>query len=161
VTDWDASTWAAIAAGFAAVAAFISAFAAMTQSAVARRDLRVRSFIDAVELMEPSREARKQLRTYMRAHPGATVPTHLEARADEVCRAYDVLGFLDRKRMVDHGLVEEFYAIRLRTLWPLLGPYVALIQTKEAGGETHFWELTQFADRVKDVSHPALRKSPD
>lgn len=132
--------------------------------------IKLQMFYLAVGRMEEIREHRHVLREYVRTfqckHEKVTFPLPDQVRyaADKVCREFDLLGLMDRTGVVDSKLVDLFYAVPFALLYEdVLGQYVADLRKLESRGPTHFWELVQFYERVKNVpnKHPALTRKPD
>jgi hypothetical protein len=75
---------------------------------------------------------------------------------DSVCREFDLLGGLDRTRVVPRRLVDEMYSVPLVLIWPLLEPWIEYLRRDDVRGKTHFWELVEFHRRVQFVegNHP-------
>lgn len=81
----------------------------------------------------------------------------IKKAADDVCRVYDRLALIDRHKLLNNKYVDEFYSVPFVILYErVLDKYVDGLRRGERG-LTHFWELTQFYDRVKSVpaNHPA------
>src|SRR5439155_10364474 len=64
-----------------------------------------------VRRLEATREARALIRDYVKKGEVVIPPPGpvLEA-ADRVCREFDFLGLIDRRGLVNHALVDEFYS---------------------------------------------------
>lgn len=162
----------ALSLGVSALALAVSAWSA----SYTRRDTRRVSYSSVVELLDDVRPARRQLREWIRAtYPTfdaddpATHPTPATIRADlatspdatdavdRICRAFDLVGFLDRRGLIEQYIVDEMYAAALMGLWdPWLAAYVE--QPSQSGrGLEHLWELRQLVARVASVPqrHPA------
>lgn len=81
--------------------------------------------------------------------------------ANQVTRAFDILGILDSSKQISRRFVDQFYAIPAKELWDVCRPFVDA--ERETRGDQHFWEFEQFADRVKNVkgNHPVIRGKKD
>jgi len=136
------------------------------QSDLQKRVTGLQVFQIAIQRMEDTRRDRQRLRDYLASRPrgDAALPDEVRDAADRVCRDFDILALLDRTGFVDQRLVDSFYSVPFVLLYDsLLGPYVADLRKPEKRGPTHFWELVQFYERVKDVpkNHPAVTGEPD
>jgi hypothetical protein len=73
----------------------------------------------------------------------------------EVCRSFDVLGFMDRHRLIDELLVDELYGTSLQSMHaPIFDAYVLQQRMVEP---TRFWELVELDRRINGIRelHPA------
>ncbi len=148
--------------------------AQMTAAKVQADTARVSMMQTVFNLMELSRPSRTALRVYVNERKKRKAPTDeipfdtsimpdIEEHASNVCRAFDLLGFLDRHHYIPQEIVDEFYAPPLVLLWgQVLGTYVdALRKPISEGGRglTHFWELAELYKRVKCVeqNHPGIK----
>ncbi len=124
------------------------------------------SFMHAVKFMEEVRPDRAIIRTYIQRNKtwsDMKKDGKLE-NLDKVCRAFDVLGLLDRHKLVDPDLIDRFYAPPLVQLWDgIMGNYVDELRKPENRGKIHFWELDSFYRRVQNVppKHPGITGRPD
>ena len=106
------------------------------------------------DIREDCHTIRKYINDYKTTEKQWPVPDDILGAADRVSRAFDYLGLLDRRGLVDSKLVDYFYSGTLVELWDgFLKKYV----DEQSRGKTHLWELRQFYDRVKNVpdNHPA------
>jgi len=161
----DASANVLIA--FAGVATTVGASAAIYYSYLTsqmRRLVEVQTLHAVFERMEKDRPARTQVRDYMaqcksEGRPFSPIEDENVKKAiDSVCRNYDLLGFMDRHELLSRHYIDEFYSVPLVFLYDdILGQYVDSLRQERERGATHFWELTQFYQRVKDVppNHPS------
>lgn len=140
------------------------------QTKAQQKIVKLQIFHMVVERMENTRAYRQTLRDYVkkskREHEKALFPLPEEVReaADNVSREFDYLGLLDRTGMVDSRLVDSFYSVPFVFLYKdLLNQYVSELRKPENRGPTHFWELVQFYNRVKNVpnNHPGLSGNLD
>jgi hypothetical protein len=107
-----------------------------------------KSCLEALRLMEEVREDRQFVYTCIqdKIEYRALDPTQ-RARIDRVCRAFDLVGYLDRRGLVMTGLVSEFYADAfIYAFDSLLTHHVAEVRRKR--GQTHMSELTQLRQRL-------------
>jgi hypothetical protein len=119
------------------------------------------AFMHAVNFMEEVRADRAIIRTYIKSSKkwsDMKKDGKLD-NLDKVCRAFDVLGLLDRHKLVNQDLVDRFYAPPLVQLWEgMMGSYVDELRKPENRGKTHYWELDSFYRRVQNVpqKHPGV-----
>ncbi len=117
-----------------------------------------------IRLMDEQKDARALLQEYVRECAGGRrrpLTDEEELAAENVCRAFDILGLFDREAWVSPRLADRFYSTLLLDLW---GPCLeAHVERRRAGGRLHYWELLQLVDRVKHVpaNHPAHRGERD
>jgi hypothetical protein len=83
-----------------------------------------------------------------------------KASIARVCRSFDVLGFMDRHRLIDEMLVDELYGTSLQSMHaPIFDAFVCQQRSEEP---TRFWELVQLdqrIDRIREI-HPAKDDAP-
>ncbi len=102
------------------------------------------------------REARSQGRTWRDLNEAEL------AAVDDLCRSFDLLGVYDRLGIVNSMHVDLMYSVPFVDLYnTFLTDYIAHLQKPEQRGKTHFWELVQFYERVKNVprNHPAKQET--
>jgi len=124
------------------------------------------AFMHAVDFMEEVRADRAIIRTYIKSNK---IWSDMKKDGkidslDKVCRAFDVLGLLDRQKLVNQDLVDRFYAPPLVELWEkMMGSYVDELRKPEHRGKTHYWELDSLYRRVQNVPkyHPGNTGLPD
>ncbi len=124
------------------------------------------SFMLIAKLMEETRSDREIVRwhverkmTWMDMKTDNTLE-----QLDKVCRAFDILGLLDRNNLINQDLVDRFYAPPLVNLWDaIMGSYVDELRKAENRGKTHFWELDQLYHRIQNVPkvHPGITGKAD
>ena len=157
---------------FSAVAATGSCIAAYLNLLVAKQNLRAtkqlkqldvfQKIVDRLENPE-SRAARREARRLRDSGMTAEqVIANENARkcVDQVCRDFDLIGLLDNADVIDRTLVDRFYAVPFIDLYdPFLKKYIDRLRLAEGEnrGRTHFWEVDQLYDRVKNVVHPSKR----
>lgn len=176
-TDWLVPTIALSIAGLAAIATAVYAWLTYyakkngdRQTQIAEGAAKLSNIQTVYTLMEQTREDRHAVRAYIRHCKtegrdidGAALPEDVAKATDAVCRAYDVLGLLDRNDLLNQAFTDEFYSVPLVLMYDeVLGAYVRNLQLPEIRGETHFWELTEFYSRVRCVPqhHPAVTGRP-
>jgi hypothetical protein len=172
-SDWRLPDWiTAVSAAGALVTALVALYAAWKmngiakeQSRSAKQALEVQTFFQVFEFMERVREQRAEIRALSKVtNRDADQQRKLNEAMDQVCRAFDALGLLDRKKLIREDLVDQFYASPLVILWDEhgVGDYVELLRTNGRGA-THFWELVKFYERVKrvPVNHPGRHAEAD
>jgi hypothetical protein len=122
-------------------------------------------FLRLLSTMEASRADRQFVRAYAKEDRKFSSLKQQEiTHVDNVCRAFDILGFFDRRGLVNHHLVDEFYATPFVRLYEAyLKEYVDHIRQDDERGKTHFWELIRFYERVKNVpsNDPGLTGSSE
>ena len=124
-----------------------------------RQQTLLQNFDMMAQQLEDTRTDRAVLRAYVTEGDVRIPPPPgpvLEA-ADRVCRIFDLLGFMDRRHLLNRNLVDEFYSVPFVLLYEqLLGGYAAYLRDESRRGSTHFWELVQFYERVRYVpqNHP-------
>jgi hypothetical protein len=77
-----------------------------------------------------------------------------KASIARVCRSFDVLGFMDRHRLIDEMLVNELYGTSLQSMHaPIFDSFVCQQRTEEP---TRFWELVELDRRIDGIRkiHP-------
>jgi len=120
-------------------------------------------FIQVIDLMERCREDRAYVRLlHKNGKTHADLVDMDLRRVDNVCRVFDILGYYDRHRLIPQHFIDEFYAPTFIEIYEsFLKSYVSSLREVTSRGPTHFWELVQFYERVKDVrkQHPALTNS--
>lgn len=138
------------------------------QTAAQSRNVAMDSFRQTLALMERTRRHRARIRDYLASvERGEANLAPPEASIDAVCRAYDILGMLDRNGMIDRRIIDQFYAPPLILLYEqILGAWVAEVRRPiEQGGRgpTHYWDLVKLHDRVRLVNdvHPAILQTED
>lgn len=140
------------------------------QTRAQQKAVKLQIFHMIVERMENTRAYRQTLRDYIKKskleHEKVPFPPPEEIKeaADKVSREFDYLGLLDRIGMVDSRLVDLFYSVPFVFLYKdLLNEYISELRKPESRGPTHFWELVQFYNRVKNVpdNHPGLSGNLD
>lgn len=132
---------------------------------ISRRDVNQTSINCAIELMEATRKDRHILyatKNFWKPFSGNTekllpewTGEELEA-ADNVSRAFDILGILDSTGNIDSKFVDRFYAIPAIELWDICKDFVS--EERKKRGVQHLWEFEQLAKRVENVNlnHPAV-----
>jgi len=116
---------------------------------------RNQGLLDVFGMMEKTRpartlvrEARAERRTWRDLDK-----TEL-ASVDELCRSFDLLGVYDRLGLVNSMHVDLMYSVPFVDLYEsFLADYVKHVRGPRERGKTHFWELVQFYERVKNVPH--------
>lgn len=130
-----------------------------------KREFDTESFLRVTDFMEQTRQARSLVRGLIKGNrTWETLDRETELPVvDDLCRAFDRLGMLDRLQLIDTRLVDFFYSVPFVELYSqYLRNYVADLRSDEKRGPTHFWELVQFYDRVQHVpeGHPAKTGDP-
>jgi hypothetical protein len=134
-----------------------------------RKAVDLQMFHELAARMEEARPLRQIVRSYVKLKRESEtkifpLPDDIKEAVDKICREFDYLGLLDHNRVVDSRLVDRFYAVPFVLLYKdVLEIYVNELRRAENRGPTHFWELVQFYERVKDVpkKHPGLTGKPD
>ena len=148
----------AVAEAFTALATVFLAGFALPQLTTALRSARVADAHALFDRLERIRGDRKLVRDLAIEKIQLGKLTDEEfAAIERVCRAFDILGLMDRRRLIPRAFVDEFYAPPLVLLWDQLQPHVERQRAKR--GKTHYWELIEFHHRVQHVpeAHPGLR----
>jgi hypothetical protein len=135
------------------------------QTTAQTRTVKLQMFNMLAARMENARQHRQVVRDYASKcwlETGRVVfplPDNVRDAADRVCREFDYLGLIDRNRIVDPKLIDQFYAVPFVQLYEdVLQTYVDDLRKPENRGPAHFWELVQLYERVKNVprNHPGL-----
>ena len=126
---------------------------------------RNQGLLDVFGMMEKTRPARTLVR---KARAEGRTWRDLDetelASVDDLCRSFDLLGVYDELGLVNSLHVDRMYSVPFVELYEsFLASYVEHVRSPSQRGETHFWELVQFYEKVKNVprNHPANTGEPD
>lgn len=185
LANWaqEVSAWSAV---FTGLVTFMLTWALFRIRAQQDRDTnQAQSYLRLLDRMEAVRPARTALRDLIRTHqthderavknpdaywlsvdllgdlkvaetPGRPEP--VRESLHRLSREFDILGFMDRRKLISTHLVDEFYVAPLTEMAPLFRAYIAQLRAPGGGGNhTHLWELEQFMRRTVDVmtQHPS------
>jgi len=116
--------------------------------------------LELFQFMEKFRDDREMVRRYVRDGTGwENVDTPHALAVDRLCRSYEILGFIHRRKLVKPDLIDEMYSTAFVPLYDeFLKDYVEYKRRPDQRGTTHFYELTQFYNRVKEKKHPSGEK---
>ena len=118
------------------------------------------SVLATIDWMEERRDDRQVLYHLRDANKqyGEWSTSEKEA-ADRVCRWFDILGTLDSLDFIDKRLMDRLYAIPASEAWDICRLHIQ--NRQESRGRHHFWEFSQFVQRVRCVkqNHPTETKT--
>jgi hypothetical protein len=137
----------------AAIASYVR-----NQTAAQKRNTERDACLLVLQLMEKVRADRAFVRQYKDAVASDESRERYARSLDAVCRAFDILGILDRLALVPQSFVDSFYACPLKSLYEGHLKNFVERERETSRGKTHFWELHQLYERTKGVYsfHPAL-----
>jgi hypothetical protein len=133
----------------------VIAFSTTTYWLTVKKESDRKGFLELSHLMENTREDRTEVRKMIRKNKISMAegkgkyhnPTHHNSHVDSVCRAFDILGFFHRRKLVDRKYVCEMYAPPFMELYEnFLKEYVEHLRQPHLRGKTHYWELVNFYD---------------
>lgn len=162
LSDSDATPlWVSLGALLVAASSYAATVAMVhLQARVGRRQ----ACLETYKMMEETRADRHRIRSAC-LRPGeidwARVPGDLRESFDRVARAYDALGALDRRNILDRRFVKDFFVPPFDRLWTEFRLEDFVAYSIRGRDPTHLWELVQFRERTKRVyqRHPAIRKA--
>jgi hypothetical protein len=113
--------------------------------------------LELFSFMEKFRDDREMVRSYVRdGRSWENVYPPQVLAIDRLCRSYEILGFIHRRKLVKPELIDEMYSTAFVPLYDeFLKDYVDYKRRPDQRGTTHFYELTQFYERVKEKDHPS------
>ena len=116
------------------------------------------AFLMIVGIMEKVRENRIDMREWIEAKRSViTLDPDQKHEAEQLCRAYDTLGLLDRLHLVERTVVDEFYSSAFDDLYEgFIRDYLATEHRERH--RTAYWEVRELYKRTKLVreNHPAI-----
>ena len=124
----------------------------------------MQAILKVTEWMEQSRPDRAYVRRLTDEHKIVTEANYKSLtyedrdHIDNVCRSFDLLGYMDRTRLVDKRVVNELYAVSLCSLYDS-----GLAHHISRQDETKYYELRQLFERVRFVpeNHPSKNDDKD
>ena len=116
--------------------------------------------LELFQFMEKFRDDRERVRSYVRDGTGwENVEPPQVLAIDRLCRSYEILGFIHRRELIKPELIDEMYSAAFVPLYDeFLKDYVEYKRRPDQRGTSHFYELTEFYQRVKDKEHPSGEK---
>ena len=157
----------ALAAVLSAATAVIALFVTIRVARAHKRNLQDSMIRFVLDLMEKTREKRNLIRSYIQNNPRPgnydSMPGDVVEACDNVSRAFDLIGYLDRTGRVDVRFIDALYSCPFVELYESVLKYHVKDQVQKRSTPTHFWELREFYKRVEHVGHwhPANNDSRD
>jgi hypothetical protein len=117
------------------------------------------SIMKAIEIMETSRIDRHILYSIRESKKRFSEwDANDRKAANNVVRAFDILGVLDNCNNIGHNFVDRFYAFPAIEIWDICKPFID--EERKHRGITYVWEFEHFVTQIKNVrmNHPTLSK---
>lgn len=140
-TQWAQLLSPLIAAAGILVAAF--------RVIAAQRHTRTDSLLRIIDRMEEHRNSRHVVYS-LASDPKSWNDSQAQA-ADDVCRSFDILGYLHREHVVPDSLLREFYAVAVVRCWKRCQKYVYQMRSErnQPGHYRAFEELAKHCRKLR------------
>ncbi|MBI3447256.1 MAG: hypothetical protein HY055_18270 [Magnetospirillum sp.] len=158
-TGFNYSLWVQITTILSSIGTVIYVFFTYRLLRRANSEANVNGFLSLLKWIEegrPDRLAARKIISERKALDDLTDNERLTL--DRVCKSFDILGYMDRRRLIPQEFIDELYAVSFSKVYR--GVLIEHVNSEIAGqGQPgHFWELKQFFERIKQVpdQHPAI-----